>query len=211
MGSLAMVSVEKLDGMSENSIVVKLEKDDINPLPPLPTTEGSSPEIVTSQRSEIRGIEHANPTVPSLEQVVVKEEFKTFNENVSVTTDFDQNPNATEIAAPSVETVDASQAVPPPLWKTEAVESIKTENSDHARKGQTAAGRKQKKDNLKDLQCSLCGKTFSIKWNLVAHLRIHTNERPYPCPDCAQRFRQYAHLQKHVSVVINHYRYTFIY
>lgn len=37
-------------------------------------------------------------------------------------------------------------------------------------------------------QCSQCPKRFTRTFNLRAHGRTHTNERPYPCPVCGMAF-----------------------
>jgi DNA-directed RNA polymerase subunit RPC12/RpoP len=38
-------------------------------------------------------------------------------------------------------------------------------------------------------QCPHCSKTCSRREHLAVHLRAHTNERPYPCSQCDQRFK----------------------
>ena len=45
--------------------------------------------------------------------------------------------------------------------------------------------------------CSTCGKIFIDKYNLTEHTRIHTNEKPFPCPICAKAFRNQSMLKKH--------------
>ena len=41
----------------------------------------------------------------------------------------------------------------------------------------------------------ICGKTFSKSYNLVVHMRMHEDVRPFCCSLCDQTFRQKAHLQ----------------
>merc|ERR1712012_979326 len=43
----------------------------------------------------------------------------------------------------------------------------------------------------------VCGKTFSKSYNLVVHMRMHEDIRPFACTLCNQTFRQKAHLQRH--------------
>ena len=45
----------------------------------------------------------------------------------------------------------------------------------------------------------VCGKTFSKSYNLVVHMRMHEDVRPFCCSLCDQTFRQKAHLQ--VSII----------
>eukprot|EP01084_Bolivina_argentea_P105295 188514_1 len=43
--------------------------------------------------------------------------------------------------------------------------------------------------------CQYCGKTFRDTWNLSAHVRSHTNERPFKCINCNKSYKYNKDLQ----------------
>ncbi|CAJ0931657.1 unnamed protein product [Ranitomeya imitator] len=53
------------------------------------------------------------------------------------------------------------------------------------------------KAHRKDRVCVWCGKAFNCSAKLSRHIRIHTGERPYRCPDCPQAFTQLETLRVH--------------
>eukprot|EP00073_Rattus_norvegicus_P033550 XP_008757219.1 PREDICTED: zinc finger protein 501-like isoform X2 [Rattus norvegicus] len=63
---------------------------------------------------------------------------------------------------------------------SENAESIQSKNGDH--------------------KCSDCGKTFSHKFQLIRHQKIHSGERPFKCSECGRSFQQNAHLVVHLRI-----------
>jgi len=52
--------------------------------------------------------------------------------------------------------------------------------------------------------CSICGRGFGKQEHLVRHMRIHTRERPYPCPSCHKSFSRRDVLTRHIAAHNDH-------
>lgn len=52
---------------------------------------------------------------------------------------------------------------------------------------------------IKNWICEVCGKSYSIKWNLELHKRTHSKVRPYYCQECQQSFSQNRYLKRHME------------
>ncbi|XP_057175706.1 zinc finger protein 239-like [Triplophysa rosa] len=48
--------------------------------------------------------------------------------------------------------------------------------------------------------CCQCGKIFTCKSNLNAHMRIHTGKRPYRCDQCGLTFNREYNLNRHMKI-----------
>ncbi|XP_077112955.1 uncharacterized protein LOC143768152 [Ranitomeya variabilis] len=58
-------------------------------------------------------------------------------------------------------------------------------------------GHQRRHMKKKTFSCSLCGKYFTDKSNLVRHQRIHTGEKPFSCSECGKSFTQKSYLVAH--------------
>ncbi|XP_062970816.1 zinc finger protein 445 isoform X2 [Cynocephalus volans] len=48
-------------------------------------------------------------------------------------------------------------------------------------------------------KCSICGKTFNKRSQLISHKRFHTRERPFECRECGKTFRWSSNLSRHLK------------
>lgn len=54
------------------------------------------------------------------------------------------------------------------------------------------------KDNA-EFQCKLCQKTFSYKWNLQRHMKVHEPDKKFSCEVCGKKFRHKGNVKIHMA------------
>lgn len=59
------------------------------------------------------------------------------------------------------------------------------------------------KGRVLNFRCPLCPRRFVFYCRLAAHLRSHTNYRPFVCSDCGRAFTQSGYLARHAAVHAN--------
>ncbi|ORX80433.1 hypothetical protein BCR32DRAFT_293832 [Anaeromyces robustus] len=95
----------------------------------------------------------------------------------------------------------------------EKVKDKKKQNKDKNEKEEKKSGKKStslqkinkstrtKRNNRPydpECECDICKKTFSRKYDLIRHRRIHTGENPYKCEICGLGFTRSDHRDRHV-------------
>ncbi|KAJ3056752.1 hypothetical protein HK097_004613 [Rhizophlyctis rosea] len=101
------------------------------------------------------------------------------------------------------------------FWQPEAEEETSSEKpSDKPapKKARTKKAPRVKKEVVESddeeeklFPCSFadCTRTFNRLQNLRAHVKCHTNERPYPCNSCPAKFRRLPDLERHKRSIHN--------
>ena len=58
-------------------------------------------------------------------------------------------------------------------------------------------GRHKQKHGMQQFNCDVCQNTFGSKRHLTAHVRIHTDDKPYRCEICGRSFTENRSLKRH--------------
>ncbi|KAK3105714.1 hypothetical protein FSP39_004073 [Pinctada imbricata] len=53
--------------------------------------------------------------------------------------------------------------------------------------------------DLRKFKCTQCGKAFKFKHHLKEHIRIHSGEKPFECPNCHKRFSHSGSYSSHMT------------
>ena len=93
-------------------------------------------------------------------------------------------------------------------YSEDDLNSTDTESDDHTdfESSDTEVDRsKVAKCSTNKLQCEYCGKEFSVKRYLDAHVKVtHTEKQSFKCDECDKSFTQPKHLKRHSDTVHGH-------
>ncbi|KAI8906739.1 hypothetical protein EDD86DRAFT_172971, partial [Gorgonomyces haynaldii] len=53
----------------------------------------------------------------------------------------------------------------------------------------------------KRFKCPHCDKSFTRKYNMQSHLRVHTDDRPFECEHCQATFVRKHDLRRHIRSI----------
>lgn len=66
--------------------------------------------------------------------------------------------------------------------------------------------RREPRPLIKPYKCEKCDEKFVLEIQLTKHVKIHEENRPYPCKYCSKAFKRLAHLRLHVNNIHLHKR-----
>ncbi|XP_051720368.1 zinc finger protein 1035 [Ctenopharyngodon idella] len=100
------------------------------------------------------------------------------------------------ILDPSVQTADHSEST---LGKTGVPDMVETTVSNKELRDCFVKLMDVYKTNQspEQMHCQVCGKTFRLRAQLKAHLRSHSDEKPFKCDNCGKAFKYTWNLNKH--------------
>ncbi|NXR43509.1 MAZ protein, partial [Zosterops hypoxanthus] len=79
--------------------------------------------------------------------------------------------------------------LPPELLEATGPAQGDAEGGDNAGEGKKAPPSASSASSRKSHACDTCGKAFRDVYHLKRHRLSHTDERPFQCPVCQQRFK----------------------
>ena len=75
---------------------------------------------------------------------------------------------------------------------------VKEEKGQSAKTSKKSSAAEMRKDHVKErVPCKHCEKTFATSSSLKQHITLHTNEKPYQCKECPDKFRNSNQLLLH--------------